>query len=166
VAAIKLIVGEVVPVSLQAFDGATGLFPQCILKDSSGTILTTLDLAHVGAGLYTNRTYSMPDNAIVTAQYKVYTDATHTTLDLNYQDDLDVFVRDIPDSQKFTTDGTIYGTINDEDALVGIVDEIEEADLVGVVDDGDEVFGVIEDDELIGYILDDTVLVGTIESCT
>lgn len=155
-------VGELLGLSLQAFDGATTLYPQAILRNSAGALLATLDLAHVGDGLYTNRTYFMPDNALLTAQYKVYSDAGHTNLDVNYEESIDVFVKDTSTDTPGVVDGTLVGILDDEDDLVGSV-SIGDADeeLFGVVDDGD-LYGIIEDADLVG-IVDDGDLIGIVE---
>jgi len=151
-------VGEILGLSLQAFDGASGIYPQAILRDSGGGLLDTKDLTHIADGLYTDRTFFMPDNALVTAQYKVYLDASHTELDLNYQDSIDVFVKDVEDGSTRIVDGTLIGIVDDSDELVGEVDEIQTQPLIGLVE-SDSIVGVVdEDDLLVGEIADDTLI--------
>lgn len=89
----RLQIGEPLPIRLNAFDGNAGLFPQVILRDASDTLLGTFDLTHVGDGLYKNSSETFPATTLVTAVYKVYSDAGHTLLEPNYQDMLDVFLQ-------------------------------------------------------------------------
>jgi hypothetical protein len=88
----KIHTGQPLPLRLNAFDGNTGLFPRAILRDATDAIIATVDLSHVGDGLYKNDAQTFPATTLVTAVYKVYSDAGHTLLDQNYQDMLDVFL--------------------------------------------------------------------------
>lgn len=121
-------VGEIVGLSLQMSDGNEILYPQAQVRDAGGSVIATLDLAHVGEGLYTNRSLFMPDNAVVTAAYRVYSDAGHTTQDNTYEETLDVFVRDTDSSVSSVslTDATILGTVENipltDTTLVGIIE--------------------------------------------
>ena len=112
-------VGEVLGLSLQAFDGDTGIFPQAVIQNSAGVVLTTVDLAHTVGGLYIDRSFGMPNNAHTTAVYKVYSDAAHTILDPRYEETIDVFVLDTA-SGTLIIDGNLVGIVDDA-ALVGIV---------------------------------------------
>lgn len=89
-------VGDQIPLQLQLFDGATGKFPQAVVKDATGTAISgsPFDLAHVANGHYSNLTAVMPSTAFVTIQYLVYSDAGHTTLDTGYSIDLEVQEQD------------------------------------------------------------------------
>lgn len=161
---IKAKVGELLSVSLQAFNGAEDLYPQAIVRDTAGAVLATIDLSHVGDGLYVNRTFLMPNFVIVTTQYKVYTDSDHTVLHEDYQDGLDVYVKDDPLTSALISDGTIFGLVQDTDELYGVVEDILiDNDLIGFIEDSDMV-GLVEADELIG-ILEGDSLVGVI-SCS
>lgn len=156
-------VGEVVGLSLQAFDGASDLYPQVTLRNTSGVLLTTLDLAHTGSGLYIVRSFLMPNISMVTAQYKVYSDAVHTTLDQDYEESLDVILRDDVASSQGIIDGTIIGVVDDSEEVFGVIDtgcndvlivgSVEEENLVGVVDPDDPILvGFVEGDEIIGIV--------------
>ena len=83
---VRVKIGEVLPLQLQAYDGKTTLHPQVILKDEAGANIagSPFNLTHVGLGLYTNRLLNMTFNTIIVAILKVYVDAGHTTLDPNY----------------------------------------------------------------------------------
>ena len=153
--------GEILGLSLQAFDGKTTLFPQAVLQNSAGGVLATLDLSHTVNGLYINRSFSMPNNAHTTAVYKVYTDSGHNNLDPAYQEMIDVFVLE-SESGVLVIDGTLIGIVDDSDVLVGIVDD-EQAEFIGVVDDA-ALIGVLDQDEILVGIVNNDAIIGTI-SC-
>ena len=88
----SLQVGETVPVCLQIVDGAVDQYPQAIVRDDQGNLLTTLDLSHEANGLYVpGSPYSMPDEIFIKVTYVVYSDAGHTTESTVYLRDTDVF---------------------------------------------------------------------------
>ena len=89
----RLKIGEPLPLRLNAFDGKATLFPQVILRNAADTLVGTFDLTHVADGLYKNAAQTFPATPLLTAIYKVYSDAGHTVLDTNYQDMLDVFLQ-------------------------------------------------------------------------
>ena len=91
----RAIVGDEIAIVLQIVDGATDQYPQAIISDNEGNILTTLDLVHETNGLYvTASPYTMPDKPYIKVVYIVWSDASHTTESSIYLRDLDIFVRD------------------------------------------------------------------------
>lgn len=86
--------GNAVPVTLQLEDGSPGLFPQGEVRNSLGTLLSTLDLSHVASGIYTNTTLTMPAEDWISITYIVYTDSGHTTESVNHLRADDVFIRE------------------------------------------------------------------------
>lgn len=81
-----LILGQVVPLSLQLSGAETNKYPRVRIYNSAGSEVaeSPIDLTHVANGLYKNATYNMPASAFVIAQYTVYSDAGHTTVDTTY----------------------------------------------------------------------------------
>lgn len=93
----SLRVGETVPVCLQIVDGVTNQYPQAIVRDDQGNLLTTLDLSHEANGLYVpGSPYSMPDEIFIKVTYVVYSDAGHTTESTVYLRDTDTFIATNP----------------------------------------------------------------------
>lgn len=74
-----LFTGDAVPLTLQLEDGDVTKFPQAEVRDPTGSLLTTLDLSHVGSGNYTNSSLTMPDEDWITITYIVYNEVGHTT---------------------------------------------------------------------------------------
>lgn len=87
-------VGETLRLNLQLSDGSTAQFPRVVLRDSAGAAISgsPADLSHIGGGLYENSSVSFPASTnIVTAQYTVYSDSGHTTINNNYTQELENF---------------------------------------------------------------------------
>jgi len=79
--------GGVIPIQLQLSRGETNRFPLAHVYDASGSEISgsPVALVHLANGLYRNTSLTMPSTAFVMAQYLVYTDSGHTTLDGTYQ---------------------------------------------------------------------------------
>jgi hypothetical protein len=76
-------IGVATPLELMLFDGATGKGVRVRIRTTAGALVATVDLAHVGEGLYTS--VWVPASAgYYHANYVVYTDAFCTTEDLLY----------------------------------------------------------------------------------
>lgn len=118
-----LIIGQEVPLTLQLNDGATTKYPRAKVFDDAGTELTgsPVTLTHVASGLYKASSFVMPNKSFIIAQYLVYSDSGHTTLDTNYSLACDTFALESP--SLFATTGS---------ALAGIVTS---GDLSGTVED-------------------------------
>lgn len=153
---VRVKIGEVLPIQLQAFDGNVNLFPQVVLKDESGTTIlgSPFNLVHVGLGLYQNRAVQMTVNTIIVAIFKVYQDSGHTLLDPNYQDNIDVFIQEniilVPTG---VIDGTMVGVVNHDQDLVGVAPK-----------ETDKLAGYVEDDSLVGMYFDEDPLVGNLDN--
>lgn len=65
------------PLRVQATDGATGLFPQFKVYDAAGSVVTTINAAHLAGGLYT-ASWTPPTEGFFTVVSKFWTDAGHT----------------------------------------------------------------------------------------
>jgi len=93
---VSVAVGDDVPLALQLIDGNGAQFPQAEIYDDAGVNLATIDLAHVGDGLYEPAVaYVMPNELFIHAVYIVYTDALHTILSTVYLRDIDTFVNNM-----------------------------------------------------------------------
>lgn len=87
-------VGDKVPVLLQLADGAIDQYPQAEIRDNENNPLSTLDLAHIGSGLYNSAVaYEMPDEEFISVVYIVYSDAAHSIESSLYERDVDAFAR-------------------------------------------------------------------------
>lgn len=165
----RLKVGEVVPLVHQMFDTSDVVFPRAVIKDGSGTILATKDLALIGQGLYSDRTYLMPDLAAISVQYFTFQDNTYTDRAVSedgdcYSDNLDVFLKQTDASDSAIVEANIVGFIDpDDNELIGVVDMDEE--LVGFIDSDDScLVGFIDDGDLVGFVdPGDAPLVGFID---
>lgn len=74
--------GDPLPLSCTLITGASGLFPQAFVYDSTGAPVagSPFDLAEVGAtGRYTNQAFTPTTKEVFTALFVVFTDAPHTT---------------------------------------------------------------------------------------
>lgn len=81
-----------VRLNLQLSDGDLSV-PKVVkadLRDHDGVYLTTINLTHVGGGLFKNDSYVMPDIPEMTAQYSVF-ENDGITRDITYSVDIDVF---------------------------------------------------------------------------
>lgn len=89
-------VGDRLPIGLQLESLATDRFPQAVVRNENGGVVTTLDLVHVSGsnGFYQPAAaYNMPDEPFLNVQYLVYTDSGHTTLSPTDQPSMDHFKR-------------------------------------------------------------------------
>ena len=89
-----ILVGSSVALTLQLEDGDATKFPQAEIRNPAGTLLTTLDLAHVASGFYTNTNFTMPDEDWIAATYITYDDSGHTTESALHLRGQDVFSSD------------------------------------------------------------------------
>lgn len=93
-------VGEVVPLSLQLFDGLASKYVRAYVVDELGAVQpgSPFSLPHVGNGKYSSNALLMPlgvDYLEVT--YKVFQDALFTVEDTGYTTGTDVYRLEIPD---------------------------------------------------------------------
>lgn len=71
-------VNQPVNLRVQAADGRADLFPRFRVYDDSGTVVATLDAAHLQDGLY-GVDWTPTDEGLFTAQCRFYSDSGHTT---------------------------------------------------------------------------------------
>lgn len=164
--------GDKIPLNLQLSDDDTGLFPQVTLKDDTGSDLpdSPVDLSHVGGGLYVDSNVDFPTVDRVFAQYRIYNDAGHTTKAKKHPATvLDVFYRDrvqekIDNLLASSLPGEqLSGTLIDDGLLLGFIEDSQD-DLVGVIEDNNELIGTLLDpDTLSGILESGGELVGVIE---
>lgn len=161
-------VGDPIQLNLQLEDGATNKFPQAILRNQSGVLLSgsPVSLTHVGDGLYQNDSIAMPNTQEVTATYKVYDDAGHTVLSQFYSIELDVFGKDNASelvSNLKQLAGDLTGELNDYGAVEAFLDDT--GGVLGDIDDSGSLEGHIEEFELTGILVNDGELIGAVASC-
>lgn len=72
-------VNQVYPVRLQLADGNTAQYPRAVVYNLAGTLIATLDLAHIANGLY-GVDYTFLNVGFHTITHIVYSDSNHTTL--------------------------------------------------------------------------------------
>ncbi len=116
------------PILLQLEDGATGLFPQAVLRDEANVNVAAspIDLVHVTEGLYApSSAIAMPAGVeFVNATYITYTDAGHTTESTTNQRAHDVFVRaDAAITTAAIADAVWEELLTDHSTTVGSVAE-------------------------------------------
>jgi hypothetical protein len=149
-------VGDTIPLSLNLSDGAENLYPQAIVRDALGQLVSTVNLDHVGEGLYADNSLTMPDTPYITALYTVYTDAGRTTQSTDYTEISDVFVLKqtitaLAVSEYFTAtfeesdDNDISVTIEDTQEIEVEVDE--QNDAVSAIIDTDEIKFIFEESD-------------------
>jgi hypothetical protein len=76
-------IGVATPLELMLFDGAAGKGVRVRIRTTAGALVSTVDLSHVGEGLYTS-VWIPATEGYYHANYVVYTDAFCTTEDLLY----------------------------------------------------------------------------------
>ncbi len=79
--------GSKVAIRLQLGDRVTNQFPRAVVKTPAGVPIagSPFDLVHSVAGLYLPASFpSMPTEDFLIAQYLVYSDSGHTTLNPDY----------------------------------------------------------------------------------
>lgn len=120
--------GNPINLNLQIDDGSTDKYVRAYLKDSNGDDLpeSPVDLQHVGNGLYSDDSVTMPGYDEVTATYKVFSDSGYTTLDTEYTHGFDVFQKHIAgfeNEQQIVTgeisSDEIFGEVSSDDSLSG-----------------------------------------------
>lgn len=79
------------PLRLQMADGNTAVYPRGVVYNSAGGVVTTIDLTHLAAGLYT-ASYTFVTTGHFTISFAVYSDSGHTTLAAYDRDAEDVEV--------------------------------------------------------------------------
>lgn len=98
-------VGDTIPIRLQLADGAVDQYPQVEVRDNDNNLLTTISLSHAASGMYVPGTpYAMPDEVFTTLTYIVYSDVGHTTTNVKYARDLEIYYKTISVSQVMRTD--------------------------------------------------------------
>lgn len=87
---------QTIVLSVQLYDGNTTKYIKAIVKDNTGTEISSSPfyLNHIGNGLYTNTTLTMPNVDFITATYEVYNDSSYTNLSSIYGRASDVFMLD------------------------------------------------------------------------
>lgn len=89
--------GEVARLSLQVSDGSVGLYPRATVYGDGDSALDTVDLVHIGGGLY--RAEWTPSSAgVFDISYKIFTDSGHTS-PANFERITEQIKVDLPDEQ-------------------------------------------------------------------
>ena len=87
-----------VVLSLQLDDGVTSQYPQAVVRvAATGFVEATVNLVHVGSGLYT-ASWSPATNGPYQVAYTVYNDAAHTTPNTDYGRVLESWSAELPAS--------------------------------------------------------------------
>jgi len=80
---IKVTLGNNALIWLQLSAGEINLFPQVLIINSAGTLLSTGNMIHDNTGFYTY-IWTPPAVGQYVARYKIYTNAIHTILTTAY----------------------------------------------------------------------------------
>lgn len=129
------LIGEKIRLNLQLWDGATNKYIRAFLYDADGVQIASINMTHVGRGLYEDSSLFMPDTAEVRAVYKVYSNSSYTQVSSKHSDSLDVYFLETGMSSGsgceivgvIETGTELIGSVADE---VGLIGEIEECDLI------------------------------------
>ena len=70
--------GDTITLFAQSELGSTDVFPQSVIKDSSGTTLATVNLSHSSSGLYLNTTTAPSGEGYYVVRTIIYTDSART----------------------------------------------------------------------------------------
>lgn len=101
-------IGVATPLELMLFDGAPGKGVRVYIRSTSGTLISTLTLSHIGEGLYTG-VWTPASIGYYHANYVVYTDPSCTTEDILYSRTTEPYKVSEP-----VTPQTIAGAVWDE----------------------------------------------------
>lgn len=162
----SIIVGELIPLTLQLDDGQDGLYPRVVITDDQGMGVDVVPLNDMGTGLYTNNsTVPMPDAPWVVAQFIVYLDPLYQNIATNYSIEIERFDTVNPDDFKgefvdvnigelvvgsVIEGDSVSGTIREEDKISAIIEPIEEAK------------GAVVDDSIETKVTDNSIVEGEI----
>lgn len=104
-------VGVATPLELTLYDGATNQGARARIRTISGTLVTTVNLTHIGDGVYTS-TWTPVSAGYYIAEFTVYTDGTYTTENLFYTNVSEVYKVSAA-AALFPDAATIAGTVWD-----------------------------------------------------
>lgn len=149
----KIRPGDKLLLSNKLFDGEDSLPLRCFatLRNASGTILNTVELTHVGGGIFNESTEVMPSIDVLFADHDVR-ETDGVTAAAGYQQDTDVYVRDLVgeiitdnlDAKvSTTTSADLTGEVASESTISG---EVDEQELEGTVSSDETLAGVITDE--------------------
>src|SRR5687768_918682 len=74
---VRATLNEPVPIQVLAADGRTDLFGRALIKRPDGTVLTTINLSHIGDGVY-GSTHSYVQEGYFSVVYSLFLDAGRT----------------------------------------------------------------------------------------
>lgn len=86
--------GQEVPIALLLEDGSEVMFPSVEIRDSTDTLLSTVNLSHVAGGLYTGAPYVMPNDPWIVTTYITYSNAGRTVESAIHPRAIELFARD------------------------------------------------------------------------
>ena len=145
-------IGDIVPLSVQLFDGDETKFVKGVVRDSSETEVSgsPFALTHVSDGRYENSSLVMPSTAFLGATYIIFNDALFTSVSPDHSIATDVFPLEVPDAEildKLIEIKTLLDQLSTErlpTRLSGTIDEVTK--LVGEIQDILTISGSIDED--------------------
>lgn len=144
-----IILTGVVPIGLQISNGDAAKFPQAVIRDQDDAIITTINLAHVANGFYRPAAnFLMPNNAFVSVQYLIFTDAGHTTQATSLGIDVDVFPLAVQTPSSSSAGSAVKGKIKMTTILIGKLPQTQQ--IKGVIKKTDIIKGTLKGGKLIG----------------
>lgn len=109
------LLGEIVRMNLQLWDGAPNKFVRAFVYDSAGNAFFAypfVELSHIGNGLYINNEIPFPPGTPqLKMSYVVYDDAGYTIESRKYSRSADVFDLDNPNKILIVNESNIVGTL-------------------------------------------------------
>ncbi|MBE3093749.1 MAG: hypothetical protein IMZ52_01870 [Actinobacteria bacterium] len=107
-------------ISCKLDDGNTQQYPYVVIKDSDNNTEITLSLIHKFSGQYADNTWTPMNNGYFKANYAVYSDLAHTTLNTNYTQGAEtIWIIDELSTSSQVTESTYGGGGRGQIAVVG-----------------------------------------------
>ena len=162
-------VGQILPIRVSLHNDDATKFVRATIKKANFTHMTgsPFALTNLGGGIYGLETVAMPDTAFVSVEYEVFNNSGFTDKDSEghidgYQyfskSDLSNALTELLNAAK---GALVVGKTTDQGSLHGI---ITSSQLIGVIENEDELTGVSDSGGVSGSVVDDGSI-GGISGC-
>ena len=122
---IPIKVGQLIPLLLQLIEPEDDVtyYAKAEIKDETGAVLETITMSDIGNGLFTDRSYQMPDLNYVIAFYSIWLDDVFTE-ESDFSETHDMITRD---DGPLKINSEITATIIAQDELTATVSQSSQA---------------------------------------